>query len=77
MKRKNLNLDEKLLREARQMLAAETDSATVNIALAETIRMLKIRDLRTFFGTGAWAGDLDELRKSRDSRERKTKAKSS
>lgn len=62
MKRTNLIIDEQLLAEAKRLLGANTQSDTVNQALAETIRMLKIRGLIGFFGTGVWTGDLAEMR---------------
>ena len=65
MKRTNLIIDEQLLSEARQLLGADTQSDTVNQALRHTIKMLKIRGLLTFFGTGAWTGDLSEMREDK------------
>ena len=62
MKRTNLIIDEKLLAEAKRLLAAETQSDAVNQALAQTIKLLKIRGLLDFVGTGAWTGDLGEMR---------------
>ena len=62
MKRTNLIVDEQLLAEAKRLLGADTQSDTVNQALAQTIRMLKIRGLQEFFGTGVWVGNLAEMR---------------
>ncbi len=63
MKRKNLVLDEQLLEDATRMLGVKTHSEAVNRALAETIRVLKVRELKDLFGTGLWEGDLPEMRR--------------
>jgi Arc/MetJ family transcription regulator len=62
MKRTNLVLDASLLDEARRTLGAKTFSATVNLALEETIRLRKIRSLPRFFGQHLWVGNLAEMR---------------
>jgi hypothetical protein len=62
MKRTNLVLDERLLVEATQILAAKTYSAAVNTALEEVIRMRKIQSIPHFFGAGIWEGDLYQMR---------------
>lgn len=65
MKRTNLVLDEQLLDEAARVLGAKTYSATVNLALAEVLRVKKIQGLPQFFGSGLWQGDLSEMRQDR------------
>lgn len=70
MKRTNLVLDERLLKEATQTLAAKTYSAAVNTALAEVIRVRKIQSVPFFFGTGLWQGDLSQMREDRPARRR-------
>ena len=62
MKRTNLVLDEQLLEEAVRALGVKTYSAAVNLALAEAVRLKKVRDLRKFFGKTVWEGDLSEMR---------------
>ena len=64
MKRANLVLDERLLSEATQVLAAKTYSAAVNIALEEVIRVRKIQSIPQYFGTGIWQGDLAQMREN-------------
>ncbi len=71
MKRTNLIVDEQLLAEAKRLLDADTQSDTVNQALAQTIQMLKIRGLQEFFGTGAWVGDLAEMRDDKPKRRKR------
>jgi hypothetical protein len=68
MKRTNLVLDEQLLEQATQVLAAKTYSAAVNTALEEVIRVRKIQSIPRFFGSGLWEGDLSEMRRDRPSR---------
>jgi hypothetical protein len=72
MKRTNLVLDVDLLNEATRVLGLKTYSATVNRALAETVRVRKIQSLPTFFGSQLWEGNLavmrDDLRAPRPRR---------
>ncbi len=65
MKRTNLVLDGELLQEATRVLGLKTYSATVNHALAEALRIRRIRGLQGFFGSGLWEGDLAEMRGDR------------
>jgi Arc/MetJ family transcription regulator len=62
MKRTNLVLDATLLEEARRELGTRTYSAAVNQALAEVIRVRRVRGLAKFFGSGIWKGDLAAMR---------------
>ena len=71
MKRTNLVLDERLLLEATQALAAKTYSAAVNIALEEVIRVRKIQSIPQYFGAGIWQGDLSRMREDRPARRRR------
>jgi len=70
MKRTNLVLDERLLIQATEVLAARTYSAAVNTALEEVIRVRKIQSIPNFFGSGIWEGDLSQMRKDRPRRRR-------
>jgi Arc/MetJ family transcription regulator len=65
MKRINLALDGDLLKQAMRALGLKTYSATVNRALAELLRVRKIQNLSSFFGSGLWQGDLAEMREDR------------
>ena len=65
MKRTNLVLDENLLEEAARLFGEKTYSGTVNRALQETIRLAKLRQIKDFFGSGIWEGDLSEMRGDR------------
>ncbi len=73
MKRTNLVLDEQLLKTATQLMGAKTYSEAVNRALDESIRMAKIRGLLDFQGSGAWEGDLSEMRQDSTKTERRRK----
>jgi len=55
-------LDPELLDQARRLLGVKTYSATVNLALAEVLRLRKIQRLPLFVGQGLWQGDLAEMR---------------
>jgi hypothetical protein len=71
MKRTNLVLDEHLLVQATQVLAAKTYSAAVNTALEEVIRLRKIQSIPQFFGSGIWEGDLSQMREDQPPRRQK------
>jgi hypothetical protein len=73
MRRTSLLLDERLLNEATQLLAAKTHSAAVNTALAEVIRMRKLQSIPRYFHAGIWDGDLAQMREDRPSRKRHRK----
>jgi len=75
MKRTNLVLDEELLKQAVHVLGVKTYSAAVNTALSETLRMKKVLDLRRFFGSRIWEGDLSEMRDDRPAKRRKSRVK--
>ena len=63
MKRTNLVLSEQLLEEATRMAGEKTWSRTVERALEEFIQRRKARGLLALAGSGAWQGDLGELRR--------------
>jgi Arc/MetJ family transcription regulator len=66
MKRTNLVLDESLLEEARRESGEKTYSAAVTRALEELVRVSRVRRMvRELEGSGAWEGDLGEMRRDR------------
>jgi hypothetical protein len=65
MRRTNLVLDENLLDEATRVLGVKTYSAAVNLALAEALRVKKVLDIPSLFGSGLWEGDLSAMREDR------------
>ncbi len=62
MKRTNLVLDEDLLREATRLSGETTYSAAVSRALEEFVRRIRARQILELRGSGAWEGDLQEMR---------------
>ncbi len=67
MKRTKLVLDESLLLEATRLSGESTWSATVNRALKDFIRRANARQILSLRGSGAWDGDLGEMRAGRPS----------
>jgi hypothetical protein len=66
-------LDETLLEESTRALGAKTYSATVNLALAEALRVKKVLELPRFFGSRIWHGDLSAMREDRPRRRQASK----
>ena len=65
MKRTNLVLREELLEEAVRLSGEKTYSRAVERALEEFIRRVKARQILQLQGSGAWIGDLTEMRADR------------
>jgi Arc/MetJ family transcription regulator len=65
MKRTNLLLPDELLDEAMRLSGVKTYSALVESALREFVRRLKARQIFALKGSGAWRGDLAEMRDDR------------
>jgi hypothetical protein len=65
-------LDEHLLEEALRLAGEKTYSRTVERALQDFVRRIKARQILDLEGSGAWTGDLAEMRG--DAR-RRTRAK--
>ena len=55
-------VDMAVLKEAARVLETRTYSATVNLALKETLRMRRIQGLANHVGRVEWIGDLSEVR---------------
>ena len=62
MKRTNLVLREDLLEEATRLSGEKTYSRTVDLALEEFIKRRRARSILELRGSGAWDGDLAEMR---------------
>lgn len=75
MKRTNLVLDEQVLEEATRLSGEKTYSAAVERALREFIRRARARQILELRGSGAWDGELSEMR--RDAPTRKTRRRRS
>ena len=68
MKRTNLVLDESILAEAQRLSGERTYSGTVMRALEDFVRRAKARRILELRGSGAWEGDLREMRRDHGSR---------
>ena len=55
-------VDMAVLKEAARVLGTRTYSATVNLALKETLRMRRIQGLADHVGRVEWIGELSEMR---------------
>lgn len=75
MKRKNLIIDETLLKEAKRALGTDTESETVNRSLQEMVRILKVKELAMYFGSGALTHDQDDLAAMREDRPKSSSRK--
>jgi hypothetical protein len=71
MRRTNLVLREDLLEEATRLSGEKTWSKTVDRALEEFVRRMKSRQILRLAGSGAWEGDLADMR--RDAPRRRAK----
>ena len=74
MKRTNVMLDVELLEEATRLLGAKTWSATIQRALQEIVRRAKAGKIFELQGSGAWEGNLSEMRRDPAPTKRRKKA---
>jgi len=65
MLRTNIELDEKLVKEAMKLTHKKTKKELVNFALSELVRKVKRKKLLDLEGKVEWTGDLGKMRKSR------------
>lgn len=65
MLRTNIELDERLIKEAMRFSDYRTKKEIVNCALSEFVRKLKRRNILKLMGSNCWAGNLNEMRKGR------------
>jgi Arc/MetJ family transcription regulator len=65
MLRTNIELDEKLVKEAMKLTHKNTKKELVNYALEELLKRFKRKKLLELEGKVEWTGSLDEMRKSR------------
>ena len=65
--RTNIDIDDKLLDEARAVTGLKTKKAVVDEALRRLVRCKRqIEAIKALKGTVEWEGDLHELRRDRD-----------
>lgn len=65
MKRTNLVLDEQTLEEALRVSGEKTYSGAVQRALEDFVRRARARRILALRGSGAWEGNLAEMRGDR------------
>ncbi len=62
MKRTSLELPDELLHELVELTGEKTQSAAVVAAVKEYVRSTRVRQILKLKGSGAWQGDLREMR---------------
>ena len=65
MHRTNIELDERLLKEAKNLTQLKTKKELVHYALQELVRKKKRKQLVELAGKVEWKGNLQEMRKRR------------
>ena len=63
--RTNIDIDDKLMKQAMKAANAATKKATVETALRQMVQLKKQEGIRTLFGKVKWEGDLNAMRQSR------------
>jgi Arc/MetJ family transcription regulator len=61
--RTNIDIDDKLMKEAMKISKVKSKKELVNHALEELIRLNKRKKMLSLFGKVKWEGNLDEMRK--------------
>ena len=61
--RTNIEIDDKLMREAMKLAHTRTRRETVEEALKLLVRLRKQERIRSLRGTVRWEGNLDEMRR--------------
>jgi Arc/MetJ family transcription regulator len=62
--RTNIDIDDKLMKEAMKISKLKSKKELVNHALEELIRLNKRKKMLSLFGKVKWEGNLDEMRKA-------------
>jgi Arc/MetJ family transcription regulator len=60
--RTNIEIDDKLMKEALRLTGAKTKREAVELGLRTLLRLRHQEELRRFKGKLHWEGDLDEMR---------------
>lgn len=63
--RTNIDIDDELMEEAREVTGLKTKKAVVDEALRQLVRRARQREVLKLFGKLGWEGDLDAMRESR------------
>ena len=65
--RTNIDIDDRLLREAMAATKLKSKKEVVHVALSELVRLSKQKSILRFRGKAKWEGDLDQMRTTRQS----------
>ncbi|ACI20877.1 type II toxin-antitoxin system VapB family antitoxin [Thermodesulfovibrio yellowstonii] len=65
MRRTNIELDEKILKEAMELTKMKTKKDVINFAISELVKKLKRKKILELEGKVQWEGNLDEMREGR------------
>jgi Arc/MetJ family transcription regulator len=63
--RTNIDIDDKLMKQAMKATGASTKKSTVDAALRLAVRLKKQGQIRRLFGKVQWEGDLAAMREGR------------
>ena len=63
--RTNIDIDDRLMRQAMKAANAATKKATVEAALRQMVQLKRQQGIRALFGKVQWDGDLDAMREGR------------
>jgi Arc/MetJ family transcription regulator len=64
--RTNIEIDEKLMKQAQRLSGLKTKRAVVNAALQMFVRVQRQKGILKLAGKVHWHGDLDEMRRDLD-----------
>ena len=62
--RTNIEIDDKLMRDAIKASGLRTKKETVELALQTLLRLKKQEKIKNYRGKLNWSGDLDDMRKA-------------
>jgi Arc/MetJ family transcription regulator len=63
--RTNIDIDDKLMKQAMKATGAPTKKAAVEACLRQTVQLKKQAGIKKWFGKIQWEGDLDAMREGR------------
>ena len=65
MARTNIDIDDKLIRQARKLTGLKTKRQIVDRALELLVRSESRKGILRYYGSGIWTGDLKQSRRNR------------
>jgi Arc/MetJ family transcription regulator len=63
--RTNIDIDDKLMKQAMKATGATTKKAAVEACMRQTVKLKEQAKIRELFGKVQWEGDLDSMREGR------------